>query len=339
MAYPTQTHTLDEIVTRFAWNYVGDPNYKNQSFNRRPLLRLLREKRLTASGGNQISHRVNLGSSSVGTFYSQGQQTNIQDAGNWTQANYEWAFGVEPLIIWLQELFKAGNSPAKIQGITEDHVDDGMERLKDLILGQICLATKADSSTDLNTLMELVAEDGEVGGINPATAGQTAWAAKEDSVALDWSSVGTARSRTIKNNCERVRGGGVDAYLLTQTQYEESLDSADNKVTINQDAKTKLGTRNADLGLDNLVLNGTMALWDPTWSDAAIQSDGTLGSVAMALDFSGVHLVEAEGRALKTRKWKETDVNGYHGMVSFIDYIAQLTCSRRASSGRMDNIS
>lgn len=336
MTLPTATVEFNEIFTRSAYNYVGQQGYKDNFHKGRPLLRLLRERGLTASGGNQISHRVNLGTTAQGGSYRKGQRMDIVDVHNETQANYDWKFYWEPMVLYFQDKFKAmaANTPGQrlkdIQSLAESKADEVNERLRQLVLEHLCASSAAQPS-DLSPILSVVASSGALGGLNPATSGQEAWAAQINSNAVDFSSVGVARLRTLSNDASQGQRFTTDAYVLTQTFYEEALEIGDGKVQINQDARTSGGTLNADLGLQNLTINGHIAIWDSEWSD-------TQSGKVLALNFSGIHLVEASDYAFKFSGMESMKGDGINADVDWMNYVAELTSSNRGIQGALTNV-
>ena len=337
MTLPTATVEFNEIFTRSAYNYAGQQGYKDNFYKGRPLLRLTRERAINASGGNQISHRVNLGNSAQGGSYYKGQRMDIVDVHNETQANYDWKFYWEPMVLYFQDKFKAmaANTPRQrlrnIQSLAESKADDTGERMRDLILSHMT-ATTATLSTDIQPILAIVAATGALGGLNPATSGQEAWAAQINSNAVDFSAVGPARLRTLSNDASQGQRYQTDAYVLTQTQYEEALEIGDGKVQINQDARTSGGTLNADLGLQNLTINGHIAIWDSSWST-------NQSGKSLALNFSGLHLVEASDYAFKFSGMESMRGDGINADVDWMNFVGELTCSNRNIQGALTNVS
>lgn len=331
MPLPTSTYTIDEITTRHLNNYVGSKEYKDNFYKGRPLLMLARERKIDATGGKNITHRVNLGSTYVGRSIRKGTKLDLTDVVNETHSTWTWSVLEEPWVMYFHDEMESDGSPEAVIGLAEDKMNDNDERMRDMILTQLCQTSKADA-LDLNTFRELIPAAGTtaVGGLDGATAGQTAWTAQNVD-AVDFSSVGIPRLRRLHNLTSQGGKHYHDVIVLPRTFHEEALEVGDSAVVINQDAKTKGGTTNAALGLTNLSILNRPAIWDQAWTTA---QTGT----CLMLNFDGIHLVENPKYALKMTKIFDALVNGLDARVAVRRYVAQLTMSNRGIQGSMTTV-
>lgn len=331
MPLPSSTYTIDEITTRHLNNYVGTKEYKDNFYKGRPLLQLVRERKLDAKGGRKITHRVNLGSAPVGRAIRKGTKLDLTDAVNETHSEWTWAVLEEPWVMYFHDEMESEGSEEAVLSLAEDKTNDNDERMRDLILNQLCATSKADT-IDLNTFRELIPAAGTTaaGGLDGATAGQTAWTAQNVDT-VDFSSVGIPRLRRLHNLCSQGGKHYHDVTVMPRVFHEEALEVGDSAVVINQDAKTKMGTSNADLGLSNLSILQRPAIWDQAWT--TLQS----GTILM-LNFDGIHLVENPKYALKMTKIQDALVNGLDARVAVRRYVAQLTMSNRGIQGSMTTV-
>ena len=332
----TATVQFDKLYVRAAYNYAGSSDFTDNFHKGRPLLQLMRERRLTDSGGNQIAHRVRLGTTAQGGSYRKGQRMDIVDVNNDTQANFDWAFYWEPCPLYFQDKFKAMAGARKhmvgrAQELAETNADECMERLQQLILEHMCASSQADSA-DIEPILTYVKATGAAGGLDPSNAEQATWAAQINANTVDFSAVGPQRLRTLSNDCSQGLKFQTDAYVLTQAFHEEALEIGDNKVQINQEARTSGGTKNADLGLENLTINGKIAIWDPTWST-------TQSSTVLALNFGAIHLVEAPEYAFKFSGMESMRSDGVNADVDWLNWVGQLTVRNRRALGALTNVS
>lgn len=332
MPLPTTTYTIDEVTTRHLNNYVGSKEYKDNFYKGRPLLRLLRERKLDATGGKNITHRVNLGSSPAGRSIRKGTKLDLTDVVNETHSQWTWAVLEEPWVMYFHDEMESDGSPDSVLALAEDKTGDNDERMRDLILNQLCQTSKADT-IDLNTLRECIPAAGTtaIGNLDGATAGQTAWTAQNVDT-LDFSSVGIPRLRRLHNLCSQGGKYYHDVVVMPRVFHEEALEVGDAAVVINQDAKTKMGTSNADLGLSNLSILNRPAIWDQAWT--TYQS-----ATILMLNFDGIHLVENPKYALKMTKIQDALVNGLDTRVAVRRYVAQLTMSNRGIQGSLTTVS
>lgn len=330
------TVNWDEISTRFLRNYVGSQAHKDVAYGSRPLLRLLKERDMKGQGGQMIAHRVKLGTAAVGGSYAKSDRMLIADKANDDQAEFDWSFYREPYVMFFQDKVKASGGPDAVVDLTKSKLDECIEVMMDQMLEHMCAATKS-ASTDMNTLLELVSATGAVGGIDPLDSGKSAWAATDDTTAVTFASTGVDQLRTLTNNCSQKQKHRTDAYLLTQTMYEDALGSGDDAVRINRDATTSGGTSNADLGLVNLAINEIVTLWDATWSAAAHQTAGDFK--ALALNFSGIHLVCDPRYEMKfTGNMQSALVDGLDADVDWARNVCQLTTSNRGIQGKLTKV-
>ena len=110
MALPTQTATLGQVFTRYAYNKVGGREYKDNKYKTKPLLKLLTERQLSGDGGESIVHPVNLGTSYAGSSLSRNETFSITGDSNETWARYTWKTVFEPCFVSWWDIREARNS-------------------------------------------------------------------------------------------------------------------------------------------------------------------------------------------------------------------------------------
>lgn len=329
MTLPTQTVTLSDVFTRYAYNKVGGSKYKNQKYQTRPLLRLLREKKLTASGGESIVHPVNLGTSYNGKSLSRNETFSIQGDVNETWARYTAKTVIETCFVSWFDIRESGGNSFKMQGILDSRIEETRENMEDNIAGMLAQSSAA-SSSDITPILTIVATSGAVGGLNPATAGQTNWAAESEAT-INWAVEAVGRVRELYNAIEDNRGK-PDVILLPDQFYNETCEIADNAVTFNQDIKTKGGTKYADLGAKVPMIMNLPVIRDPQWN-----SNQT--ATGVMLDLSGIHLVVDPRWDMYMYPFKEMAHHGRLGQASVKVTSCELTCSSRWTQGLLSSIS
>ena len=113
MTLPTFTATtLDQVFTRYAFNKVGDSTYKNSKYKNRPILELLRERKLTGNGGPNIVHPVNLGTTFTGRSLGRNETFSIQGNSNETWSQWTWSVIIETCSRLATLSPGAGDTPA-----------------------------------------------------------------------------------------------------------------------------------------------------------------------------------------------------------------------------------
>ena len=81
MTLPTAPASpLDQVFTRYSFNKIGSSEYKDNKYKIRPLLRLMREKKLSGDGGPNIVHPVNLGTTGTGGSLARNARFSIEGA-------------------------------------------------------------------------------------------------------------------------------------------------------------------------------------------------------------------------------------------------------------------
>ncbi len=319
MTLPSATNVYDELFTRVAFKVVGSPGYKDLFYKGRPLLRAIHERKLSWSGSKQIAHRVNLGNTAQGGSYAKADTLNINDVVNETWAVYDPRFYIEPIVIFFQDRIKAGNL-AGVQSIVETRMSDAGERQQDQLLLHLCRST-ATLSTDLEPLLTYVKSSGAAGGLNPATAGQSTWAAQNTDT-VDFSAAGVNKIRQETLNATKGGKTMTDLIVLPQTFFQEALEAGDGKVQFNKDVSTRAGTQFADLGMMGLSIVNTPVIWDTQWTTN--QSATILG-----LNFDGIHMVTHDTYDGSIEPFESALTGRMDASVGWRRFVGQLTLSDR----------
>lgn len=330
MTLPTHgTIPLSDVFTRYAYNKIGGRQYKDNKYKNRPLLKLLREKKLTGDGGPNIVHPVNLGTSSNGKSLSRNETFSIEGDVNETWARFTWKTVIETVFVSWWDIRESRGNQFKMEKILDSRIDETGENMEDNILTMLAASTAADSD-DISPLLSFVATTGEVGGINPATAGQEVWASEVEDT-INWSVEGIGRARELNLKLTDNKAS-TDVILLPDQFFNETCEIGDSALVINQDAATKGGTKYADLGMQVPFILGTPVIHDPAWNSAQ-------PNTGVMLDFSGVHLVCDPMWDMYMYPFKEMAHHGRLGQASVQIEVAELTgCSRR-SQGLLSTIS
>lgn len=330
MAFPTQTLTIDDVVTRYAHNKIGGREFKDQKYQARRVLRLLRERKLSGAGGGQsIVHPVNLGTSANGGSLARNQTFDIQGDVNETWARYAWKTLFETCFISWWDIRETQGNKMKMVTVMDSRISETRENLEDTMESQVCQTAKANSN-DLNTIMEFVATSGAFGNLNPATAGQTTWAAKNEDT-IDWSAAGVNRTRKAINEVEDDKGA-TDVIILPDTFYNETCEEGDSKLQLNQDIKTRGGTKYADLGAQVPIILNTPVIRSPAWNT-------NQSATGVGLDLSGIHLVVDPPWDMYMYPFKQMANHGRLGVASVMVCACELTGSSRRTQFSLTTIS
>ncbi len=330
MTLPTSPAVpLDQVFTRYAFRKVGGNEYKDQKYKNRPLLKLLRESKLDGGGGPRIVHPINLGTSFNGRSLSRNETFTIQGSANETWSVYDWSVIIETCFVSWWDIRETRGNQFKMKSILDSRIDETRENIEDNISTQISQSSAA-AATDLNPILSIVATSGATGGLNPSTAGQSTWASETEAT-INWSVEGIGRSRELKTKLNNNKGA-PDALLVPEQFFNETCEIADAATVLNQDLKTKGGTKYADLGAQVPLVLGMPVIQDPAWTTAQT-------ATGVMLDFSGIHLVVDPMWDMYMWPFKEMVHHGRLGQASVQIEVAQLTCSSRRTQGSLTTLS
>jgi hypothetical protein len=332
MTLPTQTATLGQVFTRYAYNKIGGREYKDNKYKTKPLLKLLTERQLSGDGGESIVHPVNLGTSAQGGSLSRNQEFSITGDSNETWARYTWKTIYEPCFVswWdIREARNSGRGMTKMLGILDSRLNETRENMEDNIATMLAQSTAADSD-DIQPILVVVKTTGALGGLNPSTAGQTTWAATNEAT-INWSVEGVARVRegvtTISDN-----KGTLDVILLPDQFWQETCEIGDSALVINQDAATRGGTKYADLGMQVPFILGIPVIHDQAWN-----TDQT--ATGVGLDLDGIHMVVDPQWDMYTYPFEDMVYFGRLGQATVQIKVCELTCSSRRTQLLLSTIS
>jgi len=330
MTLPTSPASpLDQVFTRYAFNKVGGSTYKNQKYKTRPLLKLLDERSLSGDGGPNIVHPVNLGTASNGGSLARNQAFSFEGDSAETWSRYTWKTIYETCFVSWWDIREARGNKFKMEGILSSRIDETRENMEDNISTMLAASTAA-SSDDISPLLSIVATTGATGQLNPATAGQTLWRA-ENETTINWSVEGIGRARELINKIEDNRGN-TDVILLPDQFFNETCEIGDSALVLNQDIKTRGGTKYADLGTKVPLILNTPVIRDPSWNSAQT-------ATGLALDLMGVHLVVDPTWDMYMWPFKDMAYHGVLGQGAIQVKVAELTCSSRWTQGLLGTIS
>jgi hypothetical protein len=330
MTLPTQAAVpLDQVFTRYAYKKVGGSEYKDNRYKARPLLKLLRERKLTGDGGANIVHPVNLGTTFNGKSLGRNETFSIVGDSNETWSKYVWAVIIETCFVSWWDVRETNNNPMKMKTIMDSRLDETRENIEENIEAQLC-QTSAASANDLNPILSIVATTGATGGMNPATSGQSAWAAQTEAT-INWGVEGVGRTRQLVQAITDNKGN-PDVILLPDDFWSETCEIGDGATTYNIDAKTRGGTKYADLGATVPFILNIPVIHDAAWNAVST-------ATGVVLDLDGIHLVVDPAWDMHIWPFKEMTHFGRLGWATVQVEVAQLTCSARRAQGVLTTLS
>lgn len=329
MTFPTQTVTHDQIFTRYAYNKIGSSEYKDNKYKNRPLLKLLDEKALKGDGGPNIVHPVNLGTSANGKSLGRNEKFSIVGDSNETWSRWVWATTIETCFVSWWDIRETRGNQFKMKSILDSRLDETRENLEDTLATQLAQSSAA-TANDVNPLLLIVATSGAAGNLNPSTAGQSVWAAESETT-INWGVEGVGRSRKLKQKITDNKGS-PDVILLPDAFWNETCEIGDAATVINQDIKTKGGTKYADLGSEVPRVMGCPVIHDPAWNTAQT-------ATGLMMDLDGIHLVVDPQWDMYIWPFKEMAHHGQFGQATVQVKVCQLTASSRRTQGLLGTIS
>lgn len=331
MTLPTQASVpLDQVFTRYAYKKVGGSEYKDNRYKNRALLKLIRERKLTGDGGANIVHPINLGTTFNGKSLARNETFSIVGDSAETWSKYQWSVIIETCFVSWWDVRETNNNPMKMKAIMDSRLDETRENIEENIEAQLCQTTAA-AATDLNPILSIVATTGATGGLNPSTAGQSAWAAQTEAGGINWSVEGVGRTRQLVQAITDNKGN-PDVILLPDDFWSETCEIGDAATVINMDAKTRGGTKYADLGATVPFILNIPVIHSPAWNTV----NTTTGVV---LDLDGIHLVVDPKFDMYIWPFKEMTHHGRLGWATVQVEVAQLTASARRAQGLLPTLS
>jgi len=324
MTLPTASALpLDQVYTRFSHNKVGGREYKDQKYKKRPLLQLLTSSSKDGKGGGKkIVHPINLGTASNGQSLGRNEEFSIEGDSNETWAVYDWRTVIETVFVSWWDLREADGNLYKMLKILDSRVDETRENMEDNILTMLCATSKA-ATNDIDFLTAAIKSTGAFGGLNPSTSGQSVWASEVEDT-INWSVEGIGRTREGVNKVEDNKGD-IDVIVLPDQYFNETCEIGDSAVVLNQDLKTRGGTKYADLGTKVPLILNTPVMRDPKWNAAN-------ANTGIGIDTMGTHLVVDPNWDMFMWPFKEMVWHGRLGQASVQIKVCELTQSSRRTN-------
>lgn len=323
------------VLTARAENYI-QRELKNQFYTVTPTFTFLRQHAKTDAGAEYLKIPVYEGGASKAKFYPRTGGVPMQHTDPVSHAHYQWAFMLEPIVMYHQDLQKIRGKAAlfKEADVQTQHAGwRAQDKLAKALFGTI---DADETGFAIHAISDAIPADptasGSFGGLDGAAGSQTYWRNKTAATGV-FSSTGPARIRKLLNDCGKTKGVGRPDYLVT-TQYileeYEALASAKQeiKALITQSAGIK---QYADLGFDALSFRGIPMVFDPYCEDSV--GDGSGNHPFYALNSKCIQLVEMEGGCFSIFDFESGLLSGIVGRGTGMRYEAQLGVSCRAGLG------
>jgi hypothetical protein len=334
MAKPTRSAAeLNARLTSYAENYLST-TLLNQSFTMHPLVDHLMQNSWDYDGGNEIIVPVLDGYTPTGGWHSRGGSVNLQFVDHATQARYTPKFLYESIVIdWTDEQITKG--PGAALRFVEDAINAAVMRIWDGLAQAICdsgtgtnIATYGPGSTGtaVTALRDIIDATGAIGGINPATAGQTFWAAYEKNSLGSFTTNGPGEMRKAWLAVTKYKGlGNPTAIFMSTTSYRAYQASGLSLATV---MRTPGGNMAADIGTGALTYNGVPVFYEPHL-DTYIDTSTNTG-IIMFVNNKGVRLAVDPSNKMKIRPFVDLLPSGQLGRGSVITLTTELLAQARS---------
>ena len=339
MALSTRTAAeLNAELTAYSENYLNDTPL-NQAWTKTPLLDYVLGDAQEADGGNELVLPVMDGATPSGGPYGVGSDITLARKNPFTQARYQFAQLYEDMYIDDVLWDKANGGGARIN-ILEQTLDYSRLAIKELVCRMLCAATtggatvgRDDGSTHIGSLIPMIDSTGAIGGLNPATTGQTWWAAGEDSSVGSFTTNGPAAMRTAFLNVTKYqRLGTPDVIFCSVTAYKAYEASGLNLATLNFAGGKPSGT---DIGVaGSMTYKGIPLVYEPHL-DAL---EASIGGIMLWLNTRSIKLYPKAGKVFTMKPWTDMLAGGKFGRGSAIQFTAQLGAQARAPNYKMAGI-
>lgn len=327
MAFPTQAATdLNTVYTAHAYNFLNSKP-RDQYYRMTPTLAHLRSKKREAAGGQYLIEPLHQGGAAVGGAYAKASVLAPVGSDPVTQAQYEWAFYREPIVVYEQDEKKASGD-AKFD-LVEAMTSKARNALTEKLAQDLFSASPGTSPMALQGLPVAIPDDlgsssTKYGNIAGAT--YTWWVAAYYSSAVGaFATEALPKMRTAFNSASKSASGGSPTLIvMSQSGFEayESLVSTHHELHTPTSSKMK---NMADLGFSTLGFKGVPVVWDPF-----VDSDEMY-----FLNDEEVQLVTMPGDDFRMTEFESTKHEGLFARVAWIIWNGQMSTRGRRNLAKL----
>lgn len=334
MALPTRSAAaLTDYLTTYSENYLNTTPL-NQAFTITPILDYMLGDAKEADGGNELILPVLDGYTPAGDSYGIGSTLNLTHTNHMTQARYQFAQVYEPAYIDDVLWDRARGAGAKM-----DYVNGQLDRAKlaiaETVATQLCSSTTGtapDGSSDITSMLDVIDSTGAIGGINPATAGQTWWAASETNSLGSFAANGPGAMRTTYNAVTKYKMLGAPNVIFCSDTAYKAYENSGLGLTTLMATGGKQGS--ADIGIPTLTYKGIPLVYDPHL-DAL---EGSLNGVMLWVNTKGLKLVPRAGKTWKVKPWTDLLPTGRMAIGTVVTFVGQLCAQARSPLAKITGI-
>ncbi len=328
MTLPTRSAaSLTDFLTSFSENYLNSTPL-NQAFTITPMLDWMTSNAEPADGGNELVLPILDSYTPDGDSYGVGSTLNFTHKNAYTQARYQFAqvyqTGEIDSVLW----DRARGAQAKIDYV-KTQLDHMRLSIAEIVAGQLCqltTGTAADGSADVTSIMDIIDSTGAIGGLNPATAGQSFWASSENTVG-SFTTNGRDYMRTTYNAVTKFKHiGPPNVIFCSHTAHEAAEESGESFL---QHTITTGPVGKVDTGIMNLSYKGIPLIYEPHL-DALESTNTPTGGIMLWVNTKALKLVPRAGRMFEVDPWFSLLPAGRRATASVITCCLQLCAQARS---------
>jgi hypothetical protein len=253
------TEVLDNMYAS-TWQHMQSEIIDN-IFNATPFWYWLKEKGKlrSVSGGRHILETLEYAENDGVGFIGRGGTVPLNDREFLTNAYFDWRYLVAPIVRFGVDDQK-NRGKTRILDLVKAKLNNAQESQVTVLESTLFAGAGAEGGA-FDGLQLLVANDptaaATVGGIPQST--HTWWRNKTDTMTgVSFATNGTARMRTMVNNCQNNRAmDRPDIIVTTQTVFEYCEDNILDKFQIND-------KKFSDLGFENTKFKNIPLVWSPS---------------------------------------------------------------------------
>ena len=336
MTLPTRSAaSLTDFLTAFSENYLNSTPL-NQSWTITPMLDWLVKSADEADGGNEWIFPVMDGYTPNGDSYGVGSTLNLTHTNAFTQARYTPAQVYESAQIDSVLWDRARGSGAKINYVKQqlDRARLAIAETVAVQLAALTTGTADDGSSDVTSIMEVIDSTGAIGGLNPATAGQTWWASTEATVG-SYTTNGPDAMRDTYNAVTKYKMiGKPNVIFCSDTAFQAAEEAGQSFLQV---TNTGGPQGKVDTGIMNLSYKGIPLVYEPHL-DALESTNTPTGGIMLWVNTQALKLVPRTGRMFEVDPWFSLLPAGRRAQASVITCCLQLCAQGRSPLAKLQGI-
>jgi hypothetical protein len=334
MTLPTRSAaSLTDFLTSFSENYLNSTPL-NQNFTNTPMLDHLLAGAQEADGGNELVLPVLDGYTPNGDSYGVGSTLNIVHTNAYTQARYQfkqvYESGYIDDVLW----DRARGSGAKIDYV-RGQLDRARLAIAETVAAQLCASSTGsapDGSTDITSALDIIDSTGAIGGLNPATAGQTWWAATENSSVGSFTTNGLDVMRETFNGTTKYKMlGKPSAIFCSDTAYQAAEEAGQGFLTF---APNSGKLESADLGIVSLYYKGIPLVYEPHLDALEAAS----GGIMLWVNNKALKFIPRAGKSFVVDPWFSMAPEGKKAKATWITFVGELCAQARSPLAKLAGI-